>query len=131
MSRFLLDSDIIIWHLRGREEVTGMLKGMQQYGVPGCSAISILEVETGMKKAEEEKTNRFLKALKVFDVNREVASKAAQLVRDKKLKGLSLGLGDAIIAGTCMINNLILVTYNRKHYPAEILEFYPVPLLGN
>lgn len=131
MSRFLLDSDVIIWHLRGRKEVTEMLKGMQRYGVPGCSAISILEVEMGVKKGEEEKTNRFLKALKVFDVSREVASKAAQIVRDHKSKGLTLGLGDAIIAGTCLINNLILVTYNRKHYPAEILEFYPVPPLGN
>ena len=131
MSLFLLDSDVIIWHLRGRKEVTEMLKGMQRYGVPGCSAISIIEVETGVKKGEEEKTNRFLKALKVFDINREVASKAAQIVRDHKLKGLSLGLGDALIAGTCLINNLILVTYNRKHYPAENLEFYPVPLLGD
>ena len=25
MSKFLLDSDVIIWHLRGREKVTKML----------------------------------------------------------------------------------------------------------
>jgi predicted nucleic acid-binding protein len=129
MSGFLLDSDVIIWHLRGRNEVTEMLKGMQSFGVPGCSAISILEVEMGMKKSEEEKTSRFLKALKVFEVNREVASQAAKIVRDQKSKGLTLGLGDAIIAGTCLLNNLTLVTYNRKHYPVETLEFFTVPPL--
>jgi tRNA(fMet)-specific endonuclease VapC len=130
MSRFLLDSDVIIWHLRGRNEVTEMLKGMQSHGVPGCSAISILEVEIGMKESEEEKTSRFLKALKVFEVNREVASLAAKIIRDQKSKGLTLGLGDAIITGTCLLNNLTLVTYNRKHYPVENLEFFPVPPLG-
>ena len=129
MSRFLLDSDVIIWHLRGRNEVTEMLKGMQPYGVPGCSAISILEVEMGMKKSEEEKTSRFLKALKVFEVNREVASQAAKIARDQKPKGLTMGLGDAIIAGTCLLNNLTLVTYNRKHYPVESLDFFAVPPL--
>ena len=129
MSSFLLDSDVIIWHLQGRNEVTEMLKGMQRYGVPGCSAISILEVEMGMKKSEEEKTRRFLKALKVFEINREVASQAAKIVRDQKSKGLTLGWRDAIIVGTCLLNNLTLVTYNRKHYPVETLEFFPVPSL--
>jgi len=129
MSRFLLDSDVIIWHLRGREEVTGMLRVLQRYGLPRCSAISILEVEIGMKKHEEEKTRRFLKGIKVFDVTREVASKAAQLVREHKAKGRTFGLGDAIIAGTCLLNNLVLVTYNQKHYPIEDMEFYPVPAL--
>jgi tRNA(fMet)-specific endonuclease VapC len=129
MSRFLLDSDVIIWHLRGRNEVTEMLMELQKYGVPGCSAISILEVEVGLKKSEEEKTSRFLKALKVFEVNREVASQAAKFVRDQKSKGLTLGLGEAIVAGTCLLNNLTLVTYNRKHYPVETLEFFPVPPL--
>jgi predicted nucleic acid-binding protein len=129
MSGFLLDSDVIIRHLRGRNEVTEMLKGLQRYGVPGCSAISILEVEMGRKKIEEEKTSRFLKALKVFEISREVAAQAAKMVRDQKSKGLSLGLGDAIIAGTCLLNHLTLVTYNRKHYPVETLEFFAVPPL--
>ena len=59
----------------------------------------------------------------------EVASQAAKIVRDQKSKGLTLGLGDAIIAGTCLVNKLTLVTYNRKQYPLETREFFPVPPL--
>ena len=126
MGRFLLDSDIIIWHLRGREEVTEMLRDLQRFGVPGCSALSVLEVQLGVKKGEEERTSHFFKYLKVFDVNREIAGKAAQLIREFKGKGVTLDIPDAIIASTCILYNLILVTYNRKHYPIAELEFYPV-----
>jgi predicted nucleic acid-binding protein len=129
MSRFLQDSDVIIWHLRGRNEVIEMLMELQKYGFPGCSAISILEVEVGLKKSEEEKTSRFLKALKIFEVNREVAALSAKIVREQKSKGLTLGLGGAVITGTCLLNNLTLVTYYRKHYPVETPEFFPVPPL--
>jgi len=128
MGRFLLDSDIIIWHLRGREEVTAMLRDLQRFGVPGCSALSVLEVQLGVKKGEEEKTNYFFKYLKVFDVNREVASKAAQLIREYRGKGVTLDIPDAVIASTCILHDLILVTYNRRHYPIRGLEFYPVTI---
>jgi predicted nucleic acid-binding protein len=126
MGRFLLDSDIIIWHLRGREEVTAMLRDLQRFGVPGCSALSVLEVQLGVKKGEEEKTNYFFEYLKVFDVNRGVASKAAQLIREYKGKGVTLDIPDAVIASTCILHDLILVTFNRKDYPIGELEFYPV-----
>ena len=127
MGRFLLDSDIIIWHLRGREEVTAMLRDLQRFGVPGCSALSVLEVQLGVKKGEEERTNHFFKYLRVFDVNREIASKAAQLIREYKGKGVTLDIPDAVIASTCILHDLILVTYNTKHYPIPGIKFHNPP----
>jgi predicted nucleic acid-binding protein len=50
MSSFLLDSDVIIWHLRGRSDVTQILRGLQKFGVPACSALSVIEVQLGVKK---------------------------------------------------------------------------------
>ncbi len=129
MDRFLLDSDVIIWHLRGRKEVTDTLREIQKFGVPACSALSVLEVQVGVKKGEGEKTDRFLGALRVLDVNREIAHKAGQLIREFRSKGVSLDLPDAVIASTCILHELILVTYNRKHYPIPQLEFYPLEKL--
>jgi tRNA(fMet)-specific endonuclease VapC len=126
MSRFLLDSDVIIWHLRGRHEVTEMLRNLHDFSLPGCSAVSVFEVQMGVKRGEEEATHRFLKALKIFDVNWEVADRSAQLVREYKSKGRTLGVADALIAGTCLYHDLTLVTYNRKHYPIAELNIYPV-----
>jgi len=129
MSRFLLDSDVMIWHLRGRREVMEMLKDLQRFGVPGCSALSVLEVQVGVKKGEEEKTERFLGSLKIFDLNREIANRAAQMIRDFKGRGMTLDLPDAVIASTCLLHDLILVTYNAKHYPVAEVTFHPVPPL--
>jgi predicted nucleic acid-binding protein len=128
MSKYLLDSDIIIWHLRGRREITEMLKDLQRSGLPACSAISVLEVKLGEKtKDEEGETNRFLESLKVFDVNMDIAKMAAQLIHEYKAKGVTIDIPDSIIASTCILHDLILVTYNRKHYPISELKFHLPP----
>jgi predicted nucleic acid-binding protein len=128
MSKYLLDSDIIIWHLRGQKDITEMLKDLQRSGLPACSAISVLEVQLGVKtKDEEGKTNRLLESLKVFDVNTEIAKIATQLIREYKVKGVTIDIPDSIIASTCILHDLILVTYNRKHYPISELKFQLPP----
>lgn len=129
MSRFLLDSDVIIWHLRGRKEVTEVLRDLQRSGLPACSALSVLEIQLGVKKGEEEKTDRFIKSLRIFGVDIEIASKAAQLIRRYKARGLTLDLPDSVIAATCILHDLILVTYNTKHYPISEIKFHPMPPL--
>jgi tRNA(fMet)-specific endonuclease VapC len=129
MSRFLLDSDVIIWHLRGRKEVTEVLRDLHRYGLPACSALSVLEIQLGVKKGEEEKTDRFLNSLRIFDVTKEIASKAAQLIRQYKTKGVTFDLPDSVIAATCILHELILVTYNTKHYPISEIKFHSMPPL--
>jgi predicted nucleic acid-binding protein len=127
MSRFLLDSDVIIWHLRGRKEVTDVLRDLQRFGLPACSALSVLEIQLGVKRGEEEKTDRFLKSLRIFNLDMEIASKAAQLIRRYRAKGVTLDLPDSVIASTCILHELILVTYNTKHYPISEIKFHQLP----
>ena len=130
MSRYLLDSDVIIWHLRGRLEVTAVLEKLLDYGLPACSALSVVEVQAGVKKGEDEKTNRLFQALKILAVDAEVAHRAARLVRDHRARGAGMELADAIIAATCLVHDLVLLTYNRKHYAVEGLELFPLPPLS-
>jgi predicted nucleic acid-binding protein len=129
MSNYLLDSDIMIWHLRGKKVVTEMLRNLQKAGVPACSALSVLEVQLGVRRGEEEKTNRFLGSLRIFDVDRTVAGKAAQIVRENRARGMTIDLPDAVIAATCILYDLVLVTYNKKHYPILQINFHPLPPL--
>ena len=126
MGKFLLDTDIIIWHLRGQEKVTELLKDLEKFSVPACSALSVLEVQVGVKKGEEEKTDRFLRSLKILDVNWEIANKAAHLISEYKTKGITVDIPDAIIASTCILYDLVLVTFNTKHYPFDGIKFYPI-----
>ncbi len=127
MNRFLLDSDVIIWHFRGSEKITGMLRDLLAFGLPCCSAISVLEVQVGVKRDEEEKTDQFFRSLRIMDVSRDIARRAGQLIRGGKTKGWTVELPDAIIAGTCLVHDLVLVTCNKRHYPFDGLKFHPVP----
>ncbi len=129
MSKFLLDTDVIIWHLRGRKDVTRALSELQAFGVPSCSALSILEVQVGVKQGGEARTDLFLGSLTVFDVTKKIAERAALSVRKQRAKGITIDLPDAIIAATCMVYRLTLVAYNKKHYPFANLAFHPLPIL--
>jgi len=116
MPDFLLDSDVIIWFLRGRKDVVAMVNKLQRVGAVLCSAISLTEVHLGIKKGEEGITNDFLDALVVCPVDREVASSAGDLIRENKKGGAVLEIPDALIAASCLLNDFILVTCNKKHY---------------
>lgn len=122
----MLDSDIIIWCLRGRKDVVEIIRELEKEAVPSCSALSIIEIKLGAKKKEEEATNAFLDALQVFPVDKNIAILAAKYIKEYKTKGKTLDFVDAVIAATAVINDLSLVTYNTKHYPIAELRLYPV-----
>lgn len=123
--KFLIDSDVIIWALRGQKETLELLRTLQSAGIPACSPISIIEVKLGAKSGEERKTTAFLDSLEVYPVDHQVADKASECITECRRKGTTLGIPDAIIAATCIIHGLTLVTYNTKHYPLAEIKFYP------
>ncbi|MCX5999480.1 MAG: type II toxin-antitoxin system VapC family toxin [Chloroflexi bacterium] len=117
MTGFLLDSDVIIWFLRGKKETKGLLLEVQRQGVPGCSPISIVEVQMGVRDGERDKTNMFLDSLDVYAIDRATANKAGEYIREYGRRGIRLSPPDAMIAATCVLNDLVLVSYNSRHYP--------------
>jgi len=126
MSKYLLDSNIIIDFLIGREEAVSLLneiKGTDDS--PATSPLCIAEVQLGIRKGEEKITNIFLNSLQVYDLNRTIANKAGGYIREFRSKGIILPLVDTLIATTCIINNLILVTYDIKHYSIPDLKLWP------
>lgn len=123
MGRVLLDSDIIIWCLRGRQDVIQKIAEFAAETVPACSALSVLEIEIGMKKGEETATRAFLSAMDVQPVDAAVASQAAMYIRTFRRRGITLDFVDACIAATCALNGFQLATFNHQHYPMPGLLF--------
>ncbi|MBU4298833.1 type II toxin-antitoxin system VapC family toxin [Patescibacteria group bacterium] len=126
MTKFLIDTDIIIWFLRGKKEIVELTKEFQKSSPPACSPISIIEVQFGVKRGEEEITSNFLNSLTIIPIDRTIADKSGELLREYKRKGIALGINDTIIGATCILNDLILVTYNLKHYPFKELKIYSI-----
>jgi len=123
MAEYLLDTTIIIDHLRGNKKATSYLGEIGMQGdIAGCCCINIAEVYTGVKEKEKEKTDRFIESLYYFEVTKGIAKLAGRLKQKYAKKGKTLAIADVVIAATAMVHGLTLITKNTKHYPFPELK---------
>ncbi len=123
MAEYLLDTTVIIDHLRGDKKVSFYLEKIGLKGdTAGCCCINIAEIYSGMLEKETEKTNRLINSLYYYEVTRDISKTAGRLRRKYSKKGITLATTDVIIGATALIYDLILVTKNIKHYPFPEIE---------
>ncbi len=115
---------VFIWHLRGNEMVEELLKKIEQEQPIGCSTLSVFEIWSGVRPEEEKGTQQFLSVLYKIPVDGEIAFRASRYWQDFRKQGITIGKVDALIAATAQTLNLVLVTYNRDHYPMTDITFY-------
>lgn len=129
MAKYLLDTDVLIWVLRDRKETVDLLSRLSEESAeaPACSALSVLEIWSGVRASEVKKTALLLDALEVVPIDGPVARQAAELLRAHKRSRNPREWIDALIAATALRDQRILVTYNRKDYPYPNLALYPTP----
>ncbi|MBM3709370.1 MAG: type II toxin-antitoxin system VapC family toxin [Actinobacteria bacterium] len=123
MTEYLLDTTIIIDHLRGNKKISSFLEEIGISGdIAGCCCINITETYTGMKDKEKENTDKFIESLYYFEVTKEIAKLAGAMKQEYAKKGKTLSTSDVIIATTALTYGLILITKNIKHYPFNNLK---------
>lgn len=123
MVDYLLDTTVIIDHLRGVESVSAYLEEIGLKGdTAGCCCINIAEIYSGMLEKETEKTNRFINSLYYYEVTREISKTSGRLRQKYSKKGITLATTDVIIGASALIYGLILITKNVKHYPFPEVE---------
>ena len=113
----LLDTDIVIDFLRRRDYARKLLENWAGQGLLAISTLTQLEVHQGMKSGEEKATNVFLDGLVSVAVDVPIARQAGRIIGEFRLKGVSVGIGDAIIAATALQVSAPLLTNNVEHYP--------------
>jgi len=113
--RLLLDTDVLIEYLRGREEAIEYLEELTSDLY--LSVISVAELFAGVKSDEEERSlQQFFLVFVVLPVTERVARRGGLYRRDFRPSHGS-GLADALIAATAEENGASLVTFNRRHFP--------------
>jgi len=123
LSKYLLDSDVMIAYLRDIKETVDFINSLFNNGETlACCSINVTEVYSGMKERQRTSTEKLIKNLQFFLVDFEIAKMAGNIMRYYRSQGITLGLTDATIAATAIYNDLILITYNKKHYPMEELS---------
>jgi tRNA(fMet)-specific endonuclease VapC len=128
MADFLLDSDVVIWHLRGRAEVVELVLTLARRGRIGLSAITRAEVLLGMREPERALTLRFLDSCETLSVEAETADCAGEIFRGFRSQGITLSLPDTLIGATALLASIPLYTCNPRHYPMPDLDLRAVPI---
>lgn len=113
----LLDSDIVIDYLRKHDYARELLDRWSRQGLLAVSTLTHLEVYQGMRPGEEEETQAFLDGLTSLSVDVSIARKAGTLLAHLRLKGITVGIADAIIGATALALRVPLLTNNAEHYP--------------
>jgi hypothetical protein len=123
MSKAVLDTDVLIDLLRGREATRAFLHDLAAHSVPCCSTISVAEVHAGMRQEETARTTDLLDGLVILPVTREIAEVAGHFKRRSKSRRLELA--DCLIAATAHVEGASLATGNVKDYPMAEISVLP------
>lgn len=126
MARYLLDTGLIIRHLRGQQPVVQLLRELGKRERLGVSSVTRMEIRAGMHPDEAFKTQKLLSRFITYDLTLDIADRAGDYIREYRSAGQPLSVPDAIIAATAVIHQLTLVTLNPKDFSMTGLSLYPL-----
>lgn len=112
MAKPLPDTNIFIAIFKGG----AALKTLVESSDSAISAIVYPELIQGAKnRAEVSKIEKYLNRFELIHFDKAISQKLIELVRVYS-KNHGLMLPDAVIAATCLENDLTLITYNIKDF---------------
>jgi predicted nucleic acid-binding protein len=114
----VIDTDIIIWILRGNKEIKEMFKKTikQTKGSIFVTPIQLAEIYAGIREKEKIDTEIFLDSFSILNIDVKIGKLAGEFM-NKYQKSHNIAINDALIAASAKIHGLRLWTLNKKHYP--------------
>jgi predicted nucleic acid-binding protein len=115
--RAFIDSDILIWQLRGEKKAQELLRHLTSEGMElWTGALQRMEVVFFMKPEDEKETRVLLARLKTQPVTQEIVDKGGEYYR-KWNPSHGLDENDAILAASADLFGGRIYTLNIKHFP--------------
>ncbi|GHV58219.1 nucleic acid-binding protein [Spirochaetia bacterium] len=116
-----LDTDTLSFYFAGDNNIKEKIIETINKGEQIClTTINVYEVKKGFRwrnnKNKEEKFNKFLQNIRIFTLDDESISIAADIYADLRENGITIGDADILIAGIVINNNGTLITNNIQHY---------------
>lgn len=124
---FLVDTDIIIWLLRGNQNVLIRTRQIIENHVVYLSTITVAEVYQHIFPKEIVNAEELFSNYTILPVTIEVAKRGGLYWQNyqKNLKALSLP--DCLIAATAFESKLTILTLNTRHFPmTDIKVLHPL-----
>lgn len=120
MTRYLLDTDVLIDFSKGIEPVTErLLTWIDGTDIVAVCAISVAEFCAGLTPNQATQAARFLDSLTYVDISRSAAARAGQDRYAFARAGTSITTTDALLAAVAREYAATLVTSNIKDFPME------------
>ena len=121
MRKSLLDTSILIPFLRGEEDVVAKVEEyLEGFDRLSLSIITYYEILRGLKYIGNEKKLRDFEELmdksEIITLDREIIDKASGIYADLKRRGELVEDADILIAASCPVEDMILVTDNEEHF---------------
>lgn len=118
--KYLLDTNVCIDAMRGRDEVVQNLTSMSPDDC-AISTVSLFELEAGALKSnkpenELRKLSLLSDTLILFPWDKNAAKEAARIRFDLESTGRTIGAYDTLLAGHAIALGIILVTDNLKEF---------------
>lgn len=113
----LVDTDVLIAHLRGAEPARDWLIRSRMAGPLTTSVVTVAELTGGIRSAERREVWALLSILRVEAITELIARRAGELMRKYRRSHAGIGLGDYLIAATVEIKGHSLATLNVRHFP--------------
>lgn len=128
MSRYLLDTTVLVAHLRGDGDVVHRLRARLGAGhelVTAC--VPVAEVESGLLPHERSRAAALLRGLGFLATTKEAAQRAGRYQAEWRRMGVTLTTSDTLVAGTARAHGAVLVTDNLKDFPMRDLSVEAPP----
>ncbi|NOR77872.1 MAG: PIN domain-containing protein [Methanophagales archaeon] len=121
MRSSLLDTSILIAFLRGEEDVVSKVEAyLEEFDMLSLSIITYYEILRGLKYIENEKKLRGFEQLmdksEIITLAREVMDRASEIYAELKRRGELIEDADILIAASCLVKGMVLVTDNEEHF---------------
>lgn len=119
---YLLDTDVLIWVLRGKIEIVDKISLIKKNHSLAISVVSIAEIYKNIFPAELRDTEAMINQHILIDVTVPIAKDAGMYWQQYAKKFEKFSLADCLIAASAKSETAKLLTLNTKHYPMHDIE---------
>lgn len=111
MGQVCLDTSIVIEFVKGNQNIASLIDKFSIFYIP-----AIVTYEYGRGKLTIEEVKEDLKDFNFINLDINIVLKAIEIYKSLIKRGEIIDDNDIIIGACCIMNNLPLLTLNKKHF---------------
>ena len=123
MTKYLLDSNVVMYWLNGLEPAPALLAELSSHGdVLAINAVSVAETYSGVPPSDLERVDSLLGAFEYWPIDWATARLAGEYRHKYAREGRKLPVPDVILGAHAISEAATLITNNERDFPMPELK---------